>query len=334
MRFRLYGGAVILPHPTQLTACRALSAPGRAVRAPRPPSHHGKGVCSPKHGRVPVVYRCNHMPAISGTWPTPRCDAKSDARPTPLGCSSLFPTAGPSALRSGSWATIQATVKGMRRGITPSFHPDCRLSSHLKGDAMPQLNQIKAQVLSTIVAAVLLASLAAVGQLVTDGGLVSVLGGATKSDLESVSPVPVGAVIAFDRPNGCPKGWSDFAVGQSRMIVGATFKESLPNDENRLSAYKYRQTGGREQHTLRIEEMPRHTHEVNDPGHSHRVSGGFSAKDRDNQPGGGELTNGSLARGNHYSQKSPTSLSIKHRGDGKPHSIMPPHIALYFCKRD
>ena len=33
-------------HPTHRGACRALSAPGRATRAPRPPSHHGKGVCS------------------------------------------------------------------------------------------------------------------------------------------------------------------------------------------------------------------------------------------------------------------------------------------------
>lgn len=57
--------------------CLRLGALPCAGRAPPTPSHHGKGVCSPKHGRVPVVYRFKHTPAISRTWRTPGCDAKA-----------------------------------------------------------------------------------------------------------------------------------------------------------------------------------------------------------------------------------------------------------------
>ena len=97
---------------------------------------------------------------------------------------------------------------------------------------MSQLDQIKAQALSAIVTAVILALLMAVWQLATDGGLVSALGGATNSALESIVPVPSGAVVAFDLTNGCPEGWSAFTEGQSRMIVGAMFPNgSPPKDE-------------------------------------------------------------------------------------------------------
>ena len=197
------------------------------------------------------------------------------------------------------------------------------------------LNQIKERTLSAIMTAVILALLLAAWQLVTDGGLISALGGATKNDLKLVAPAPSGAVVAFDLPTGCPEGWSDFTDGQSRMIVGATFVNgSPPNDEDGqpLSEYEFRQPGGKEQHTLQIKEMPAHHHEVNDPGHKHRVAGGFSTEDGD--PGGGELTNGGLAQGDHHSTPTRSGLSINPQGGGEPHPNMPPHVALYFCKKD
>ena len=202
-----------------------------------------------------------------------------------------------------------------------------------RDNALTIYNQIRTQVLSTVGAAVILALLAAAWQLVAHGGLISALGGATKDDLKLISPLPTGAVVAFDLPEGCPKGWSNFTDGQSRTIVGAKVKGVVTPEEDGLTQYKFRQTGGKENHTLVVNEMPTHTHDVNDPGHKHRVAGGFSARDRDNDPGGGELTNGALARGNHYSQESPTRISIEPRGDGKPHPNMPPFIPLYLCKR-
>ena len=83
-----------------------MSAPGRAVRAPRPPSHHGKGVCSLYGGRVPVVYRSEHILAISRTWRIPKCDAECDARP--------------STWRESSWRISYGRSGQSRRQLTRS----------------------------------------------------------------------------------------------------------------------------------------------------------------------------------------------------------------------
>jgi hypothetical protein len=37
----------------------------------------------------------------------------------------------------------------------------------------------------------------------------------------AVSTLPVRAVVAFDLPDGCPKGWARFERGASRTIIGA-----------------------------------------------------------------------------------------------------------------
>ena len=181
------------------------------------------------------------------------------------------------------------------------------------------MNEIKERAISGIVAAIIIALLAAAWQLVTDGGLIRLLGGATRSDLQSIRPVPSGVVLAFDLTTGCPEGWSRFADGQSRVIVGAAFGSNSPGTDEYgqpLSVQRFRETGGKEQHALQVAEMPKHRH---------RVSGGFSARDRDNESGGGELTNGSLAAGHHYSAEV---------GDGARHPNMPPFLPLYLCKKD
>ena len=65
----------------------------------------------------------------------------------------------------------------------------------------------------------------------TGGGLVHALGGVTTAELEVISKrissamvLPPGAVVAFDRPEGCPEGWEleDDAVGSVIVGVGAT----------------------------------------------------------------------------------------------------------------
>lgn len=187
------------------------------------------------------------------------------------------------------------------------------------------MSALRDRVVSAVLIAVILAALAAIWQLVS--GRVR----------ESVAPVPDGAVVAFDLPDGCPEGWQYFADGQSRLIIGAVFDSSqIGNDTEgqQLNEYEFRVIGGKEQHMLRIAEMPGHIHSVTDQGHRHRVSGGFSARDSDNSPGGGELTNGGLARGAHYSAMVPSGVEIEPEGGNASHPNMPPYIPLFYCKKE
>ena len=82
-------------------------------------------------GRVPVVYRCEHMPAISGTWRTQRCDANSDARPIPwLESSSLYPTAGPGGRAHWLTGTGFSMTVPARQGCTDGARPQaCMLKA-------------------------------------------------------------------------------------------------------------------------------------------------------------------------------------------------------------
>src|SRR5207249_9947666 len=94
-----------------------------------------------------------------------------------------------------------------------------------------------------VVSAVVLACLGLGWNWLSSGGLVRFLGGATPADVEGIvnrlatsgiaasaalainrTELPDGAVIAFDRPGGCPEGWEpeDAAVGSAIVGVGAT----------------------------------------------------------------------------------------------------------------
>ncbi len=119
--------------------------------------------------------------------------------------------------------------------------------------------------------------------------------------------VPEGAVMAFDRPTGCPTGWTDMGPGwRGRMIVAAV---SDAND-----TYGFGKRDGHETHTLTIAEMPRHFHP-------------------------GSLGAGAANTGTALGVAAPGVLKVpalptEHEGRSQPHNNMPPYIALYFCKKE
>ena len=135
--------------------------------------------------------------------------------------------------------------------------------------------------------------------------------------------VPSGAVMAFDLSDGCPKmGWSEFSDGQSRMIIGATFKNgNLPSGNGELTRRVFRTPGGTEKHKLKIEEMPTHAHPVStfDWGHTVNNNGSKNRIDVDDGPP--------------YKPDWHGKLNTEKRGDGVPHNNMPPYLPLFFCKK-
>ena len=128
--------------------------------------------------------------------------------------------------------------------------------------------------------------------------------------LSAISPIPQGAVLAFDLANGCPEGWLPMSDLDGRVIVSA--------GANRAAKYGYRDIGGEEKHTLTVGEMPRHHHNLptiglNDIMDDPQISavratnpGNFTQHPRATDPNGGD----------------------------QAHNNMPPYIALYFCKKE
>lgn len=129
-----------------------------------------------------------------------------------------------------------------------------------------------------------------------------------------IAVVPPGTVAAFDLAS-CPDGWSEFAEGAGRTLVGVGSGEGL-------SSRTLKETGGEESHTLTIEEMPGHRHTLPDTVIVAR---------------GQEIQLSQRASDLAYSafvMAEPDLDYTSDEGDGSPHNNMPPYIALYLCKKD
>ncbi len=137
--------------------------------------------------------------------------------------------------------------------------------------------------------------------------------------------VPSGAVMAFDLPHGCPKGWeADISAAEGRMIIGVNGSSyKLPYVDGRPEY----SIGGSESHKLTIEEMPSHTHELaKDKSGSDFYVLRFVGGNNDSKENGAVTTGGGLP---FYG-----TTSIPEAGSDRPHNNMPPYIALRYCKKE
>lgn len=186
------------------------------------------------------------------------------------------------------------------------------------------------QAIGAAIGVIVAAALGVIGNAVTEGWLVRQISGATTEDIKALetrlkeleqapAPAPIGkeiasgTVVAFDLPNGCPDGWTEFADAAGRVIIG---QGSGMVDENGqpLMSRKYREHGGEEKHTLTVAEMPSHQHSV----YQHA---GYHGGDVEGASAGDARTMV------HAAVSGPT-------GGGEAHNNMPPYVALYFCKKD
>ena len=132
---------------------------------------------------------------------------------------------------------------------------------------------------------------------------------ATVGSADTQNSVPTGAVVAFDLPDGCPDGWSDFGDGAGRVVIGTG------------SRYPYRSSAGEAQVTLGIEHLPTHRHTVEE------FEWGFDV-DSDGDDRRIDVDNG---RPRGIETGSLTTSSV---GDGEAHENLPPYIVLHFCHKD
>lgn len=132
---------------------------------------------------------------------------------------------------------------------------------------------------------------------------------ATAGSADTQNNVATGAVVAFDLPDGCPDGWSDFGDGAGRVVIGTG------------SGYPYRSSAGEAEVTLGIEHLPKHRHTVDE------FEWGFDV-DGDGDVGRIEVDNGQ-PRGRDTGNFTTSSV-----GDGEAHENLPPYIVLHFCRKE
>lgn len=146
----------------------------------------------------------------------------------------------------------------------------------------------------------------------------------------AVSDFPSGAVVAFDREDGCPPGWSEYRDADGRFIVGTGRHTVHDASENEVTELEFGEKGGERTHRLSEDEMSDHEHEI-------RI--------RD-VPGPGEAASMNVGRGiNDFNPRHElrivagtfgsswgSSLYASDAGKSQAHNNMPPFIALRFCR--
>jgi len=126
----------------------------------------------------------------------------------------------------------------------------------------------------------------------------------------SIAEIPDGWALC-DGTNGTP----DL---RDRFIVGAG------------NSYSIGDTGGENFHTLTVDEMPSHSHEVNDPGHFH--SGDTYRRDTQGVTSGSEGV-ADNKWGSENVDIAYTGITIGNTGGDQSHENRPPYYALAFIMK-
>jgi microcystin-dependent protein len=113
---------------------------------------------------------------------------------------------------------------------------------------------------------------------------------------------------------------------RGRVLVGVGQGLTLTNRQ--LGA-----TFGTEQHTLTVNQMPSHSHGVNDPGHQHEIGDGSRGQRWGINDGGSKWVFGIDHRdfqNNPLTVRAQTGVSIQPTGSNEPHNNMQPAIAINY----
>lgn len=126
------------------------------------------------------------------------------------------------------------------------------------------------------------------------------------ADVVAQAELPRGAVIAYDFSEGCPSGWSLLPGGEGRFIVGTG------------RGYSHRQAGGQEMVSLRIEQIPEHSHDVRQGWSINENGFALSPDLYDEPPWATRLR----------------ILTTEPTGSSQAHENRPPYLALHWCRKD
>lgn len=137
--------------------------------------------------------------------------------------------------------------------------------------------------------------------------------------------LPTGSIIMWNG-NDIPNGWAlcDGTNGTpnltGRFVLGFQY-----------GTYDINSTGGSSTVTLNIDEIPAHTHDVNDPGHNHQVE--LKTESMQNVGGEGESVLRDRESSNKNTTTNLTGITLQETGGSGSHENMPPYYVLAYIMK-
>lgn len=160
-----------------------------------------------------------------------------------------------------------------------------------------------------------------------DAGAAALPGGWLLCDGSAVSRITYASLFAAIGINyGGGDGITTFNLPdlRGRTVIGA-------GQGTGLSARTLGQTLGEETHTLSVNEMPAHSHTVNDPGHTHAVSGQVAFASSTSSCGVYCGTQEApIQFGSGTGATAATGITLQSAGASAPHNVMQPSMVLNY----
>jgi len=108
---------------------------------------------------------------------------------------------------------------------------------------------------------------------------------------------------------------------RNRFLVGA-------GDEYNQHAY-----GGEKMHILTEIEMPKHKHNINDPGHTHLYDDYYKKSEKSDDANDKWVGSNTITFIERVSKQSTTGITVQNAGAGIAHENRPPYYALFLIMR-
>jgi microcystin-dependent protein len=165
--------------------------------------------------------------------------------------------------------------------------------------------------------------------------------------------MPAGSVVAFSQKCPVAFGWSEYAEGAGKFILGAgqgiiryrgPHRPDGAKESATLTSVDSGDQGGEEAHLLTIPEMPKHNHggvakekSRNDTIDEEKGVGVRLLANADDDYSTGERGRADktgLKINVSQKYKDQPQYTIETDGGDELHNNMPPYISLFFCKKD
>ena len=182
-----------------------------------------------------------------------------------------------------------------------------------------------------VILVILLTTVAVMAVIALFSSTISPRQGRSMTGATGGSDLPGDAVVAFDRDDGCPPGWSEYRDADGRFIVGTGRHSVHDRYGNEVAEFEFGEAGGERTHRLSVDELPSHEHEVEfrarqeafriplEVGHTVAGNGTRTRIDADDGfPYAGLVS----------------SLYAISTGGSQAHNNMPPWRALNYCRRN